>query len=152
MPWNVDGIIGYFQAEAKGIELAAVRAMETTIEGAVENMHNTIRTKTTPTGDRRAAGIKSGPRDKGFGEAGRIESKEMYDAVSAEILVDGDITKEEITTIWGKFGWLNDEGPDYTPYQEDGTERIEGMHSLLTASLWAREDLDGKILGIAGER
>ena len=151
MAWDTRDIVGYFKAQAEGIELAAVSAMRSTVEGAVENMHNTIRTKTTETGDERASGASSSSRDRGYGEAGRIETRDMYDAVSGEVSADGDITKEQVTVILGRFGWL-DGGPDYTEFQEDGTSAIEPMHALLTASLWANEDLDGKIIGVAGER
>lgn len=151
MPWNTSAIGAYFQAEAQGIELAAVRAMETTIEEAVLKMREFIKAATTETGDARASGVSSGPRDAGLGEAGRIETKNMYDAVDSEILTDGNLSREEISTIWGKFGWIND-FEDYFSYQEDGTSRVKAMHALLDAFIWAEEDLDGKILGVAGER
>jgi hypothetical protein len=138
MPWvkgSPSGLTSYLLSAETRFRDEAFIAMHEAVHVGEEHMKSIIKTSTTETGEARAGGVKSGPRDAGYGEAGRIESKEMYDAVTSDVDV-------HINTIRGRFGWL-DGGDDYFLYQEDGTERVPAMHALLGAFLTASEELYG---------
>ena len=77
------------------------------------------------------------------GKAGRIESRKMYNDVSAETKSFGE------GKVRGRFGWLKNQ-ESYYGLQEGGFEHspgvtVEGMYALADAADWAmktyREDM-----------
>jgi len=143
MPWtkgSADGLIAYFEVIGEQFKVAAYEAMVQLVAESETAMLKRIEEATTPTGDARAAGNKSSSRDAGFGSAGRIESKDMYDAVSSRVeTVNGGSAG---TDIIGRFGWL-DGFEDYFEYQEEGTSTIAPMHALFDTFVEAAAKLDG---------
>jgi len=140
--WDFSGAINYLRGEAAAIEERAVVAMNEVTLGAVEQMRTQIEFATTKTGEERAAG---------GGSAGRIETKDMYDAVSATPAVKvGSVATTGASVISGKFGWV-DGFEDYFLYQENGTQdgHVPAMHALFLSAFWAQIELDKKIAEVA---
>lgn len=137
MPWtrgSASGLTNYLiTAETKYRDEALV-AMEQAVVLGEEQMKANIKAAVTATGEARAG--------TGQGEPGRIETSDMYDAVSHDV-------KVTLNRISGKFGWI-DGFEDYFLYQEHGTENghVPAMDALLAAFLTASEELYGSMAEI----
>ena len=84
------------------------------------------------------------------GKAGRIESRKMYNDVSAETKSFGE------GKVQGRFGWLKNQ-ETYYGLQEGGFEHspgvtVEGMYALADAADWAmktyREDMKAALKNV----
>lgn len=140
MPWakgSPGGLLDYLVTAEARVRDEALIAMEQAIHLGEEAMKSNIKSAVTPTGEARTGGVSSGPRDAGLGEPGRIESKDMYDAVTSDVSVTLD-------RIVGRFGWL-DGFDEYFLVQEHGSDHTPAMHALLSAFLTASEELYGSM-------
>jgi hypothetical protein len=112
-------------------------AMEQTGEEGAERVREIVHLKTTDWGQARTQGVGGPPRPY----AGRIENRDMIDAVGTRTSVDPD---GSIETRWG---WADPK--DYYLIQEHGfpefDTKIEGMQSLVSSLDEAEENLKAKL-------
>lgn len=112
------GIDTYIEHWRRGVFAKTVDIMDDIGKQGADRVREIILLKETNWGRERQAGLHGPPRP----HAGRYEEGDMYNDVDSRT---PDVDVGEITVAWG---WQNPK--HYYMLQEEGTDKIEPMHSL----------------------
>lgn len=135
---NPNTLRASLEAHGEKAVAAAESALRETVKQAAYDIQRIIVMSETDTGLRRAAA--------GAGEAGRIETREMYDAVKSKIEFFG--ADSASNTIVGSFGWLEDTSEKILQraiWQDQGTEKVAGMMALFQVYVVAVNELKRRL-------
>lgn len=136
------GLMSHIEGIPATMRKRAHEELSTIVSKAASQQKMMIEEAVTETGRRREAA--------GRGVPGRVETGLMMNSISASTTEDTTtgtsiegLSIDEGGTIVGEWGWQFPE--DYFTYQDDGTETVQAVLSLLTTFLAADSEFRGKL-------